>query len=275
MTFKDILVYADTDTANAARLDLAAAIARAHDAHLAALHVAPPPYIPAMPGGEISVDLIRQQEDYQRQQTALARQAVAAARQRTGVDFEWREAANDVRGAALLQSRYADLVIVGQGSGDDEDPRESDILPEVMVFGAGRPVLMVPRHGKFAQTGQNVLIAWKRTRESTRAVHDALPLLKRAKAVRVMEVNPTKGDTHIAGADIALHLARHGVKAEVSSTVADDIDVGNAVLSRAADLGADLLVMGAYGHSRLREFVFGGVTREILRHMTLPVLMSH
>jgi nucleotide-binding universal stress UspA family protein len=275
MTYKDILVYADTDAAKAGRLDLAAALARAHEAHLVALHVAPPPYIPAVPGGEIPVDLIRAQEDYQRQQTALVRQTVEAARQRTGLDFEWRESAGDVRGTSLLQSRYADLVIVGQGSGSDEDPRESDILPEALVFGAGRPVLMVPRHGKFAQTGQNVLIAWKRTRESTRAVHDALPLLKRAKSVRVMEVNPEKGERHFAGADIALHLARHGVKAEVSSTVAGDIDVGNAVLSRAADLGSDLLVMGAYGHSRLREFVFGGVTLEILRHMTLPVLMSH
>src|SRR5262249_44560338 len=121
--------------------------------------------------------------------------------------------------------------------------------------------------------GERVLVAWAHSREATRAVHDALPLLKLAKSVTVMEVNPEPD--HLGGADIALHLTRHGVKAEVASTTSGDINNGDAILSRAADLTADLLVMGGYGHSRLREFAFGGVTRHILEHMTLPVLMSH
>jgi nucleotide-binding universal stress UspA family protein len=124
--------------------------------------------------------------------------------------------------------------------------------------------------------GERVLVAWNGTRESTRAVHDALPMLVRAHSVAVMEVNPKPDETpRIAGADMATHLARHGVRAEVSSIVADEIDVGDAILSRGADLGADLVVMGAYGHSRLREFAFGGVTRHVFKHMTVPVLMSH
>jgi nucleotide-binding universal stress UspA family protein len=107
-------------------------------------------------------------------------------------------------------------------------------------------------------------------------VHDALPLLTRAKSVTIMEVNPRPGDApHVPGADIARHLARHGVKAEASSIAGADIDVGDMILSRLSDLGADLLVMGAYGHSRLREFAFGGATRHLLGHMTVPVLMSH
>lgn len=275
MTYKDILVYADSDKAGATRLDLATGLAAAHKSHLVALHASTPPYIPAMAGGAIPVELITAQEDYQRQQAEAAQEAVARARQRSGVDIEWRLAKGELADAALLHSRYADLVVIGQATVGDDDPLDSDILPEAIVFGAGRPALIVPRYGKFPTCGERVLIAWKRTRESTRAVHDALPFLTRAKSVTVMEINPEKGDTHIAGADIALHLARHGVKAEVSSTVASEIDVGNAILSRAADVSADLLVMGAYGHSRLREFVFGGVTREVLRHMTVPVLMSH
>jgi nucleotide-binding universal stress UspA family protein len=119
------------------------------------------------------------------------------------------------------------------------------------------------------------VIAWKCTAEASRAVHDALPILVRAKSVTVMEVNPPAGRApHIAGTDIAAHLARHGVRVEVSPTTAAEIGVGDAILSRAADLGADMIVMGAYGHSRLREFVFGGVTLHLLRHMTVPVLMS-
>lgn len=275
MTYKDILVYAESDKAGAARLDLATSLAGTHKSHLVALHVCTPPYIPAMVGAGLPVELITSQEDYQRQMAEAAREAVARARQRSGVDIEWRLAKGDLASTALLHCRYTDLIVIGQATVADDDPLESDVLPEAIVFGAGRPALIVPRYGNFPTYGERVLIAWKRTRESTRAVHDALPLLTRAKSVTVMEVNPETGDTHIAGADIALHLARHGVKAEVSSTVAGEIDVGNAILSRASDVGADLLVMGAYGHSRLREFVFGGVTLEVLRHMTVPVLMSH
>jgi nucleotide-binding universal stress UspA family protein len=275
MTYKDILVYADSDKAGEKRLDLAANLASPHKSHVVALHVSTPPYMPAIAGAEIPIELITAQEEYQRQQAEAARQAVERVRQRSGVDFEWRLAAGELAGTALLHSRYADLVVIGQASSEEDDPLETDILPESIIFGAGRPALIVPRYGNFLKCGERVLIAWKRTRESARAVHDALPLLTRAKSVLVMEINPDQGDKHIAGADIALHLARHGVKADVSSTVASEIDVGNAILSRASDVGADLLVMGAYGHSRLREFVFGGVTLEVLRHMTVPVLMSH
>jgi nucleotide-binding universal stress UspA family protein len=275
MTYKDILVYADSDTVGEKRLDLAANLAGSLKSRVVALHVSTPPYVPAIAGAEIPIELIASQEEHQRQQAEAARQVVERIRQRSGVDFEWRLAAGDLSTTTLLHSRYADLVVIGQASGDDDEPRETDILPETIAFGAGRPVLIVPRYGNFPKCGERVLIAWKRTRESTRAVHDALPLLTRAKSVLVMEINPDQGDKHIAGADIALHLARHGVKADVSSTVASEIDVGNAILSRAADVGADLLVMGAYGHSRLRQIVFGGVTLEVLRHMTVPVLMSH
>ncbi len=137
---------------------------------------------------------------------------------------------------------------------------------------------MVPYIGARQEMGRNVLVAWNGSREATRAVNDALPILERADKVTVLAVNPGKnGNDHgdIPSADIALHLARHGVKAEASQTVSDELEVGSIILSRISDLGADLVVMGAYGHSRMRELMMGGVTRDLLRHMTVPVLMSH
>lgn len=276
MLYKDILVYADANKSAAARFDAAALLAAAHDSHLAALHVASLPYVPMDAGIAVPAAVIEWQEQFQEQQTAAAKRAVDAAGKRTGRSMEWRAARGDVIDTVLLHSRYADLVVVSQSGAEQDEPLDADPLPEAVVMGAGRPALIVPRYGKFAALGQNVLVAWNRTREATRAVHDALPVLVRAKSVTVMEVNPGGSAVpHIAGADIAKHLARHGVKADVSAAVAGDIDVGDMILSRIADLGADMLVMGAYGHSRLREFAFGGVTRHVLRHMTVPVLMSH
>jgi nucleotide-binding universal stress UspA family protein len=136
----------------------------------------------------------------------------------------------------------------------------------------------VPYAGDGATLGETVLVAWNASREAARAVNDALPLLQQARAVTVLAVNPLggiAGDGDVPAADIALHLARHGVKAEAAHTVAPDIPEGDAILDYAADIGADLVVAGGYGHSRMREFVFGGVTRSLLTEMTVPVFLSH
>jgi nucleotide-binding universal stress UspA family protein len=276
MPYKDILVYADGTKAAKARLDVAATIAADHGSHLTALHVKAFPPLPMEFGAGAPAMVVEWQEGAADELAEQAKQAVEDAVRRSARTIEWRLARGEMGPVALLHSRYADLVVVSQSATDTSDASLADELPETLIMGAGRPALIVPRYGQYPTVGERVLIAWNRTREATRAVHDELPFLTRAKVVTVMEVNPKTGHTpHIAGADIATHLARLGVKAEVSSTMADDIEVGDAILSRAADLGADLLVMGAYGHSRLREYAFGGVTRHILRHMTVPVLMSH
>lgn len=272
MSYSDILVIADDAKSLPARLDVAAALAATHKAHLTALHVRQAPYTPSDIGGPFPAALIEWQESLMRQHVDTAKQAVVAAQRRNDCEYEWRVTDGDLFSDTLLHSRYADLIVAGQGHADDE--RYNDVAEELLM-GSGRPVLVVPSYGKFPTVGERVLIAWNRTREAARAVHDALPILTRAKSVRIMEVNPERGDSHVAGADIALHLARHGVKAEAGSTVADDVKTGEVLLSRAADLGADLLVMGAYGHSRLREYAFSGVTLNVLRHMTIPTLMSH
>jgi len=185
----------------------------------------------------------------------------------------------DAFSALSLHARYNDLVVIGQHDPDEDYTQWPDAaaFPELVAMGVGRPVLVVPYAGNFSKVGEHVLVAWDASREATRALTDALPLLKRARRVTVMAVNPEKAHRHGAepGADIALFLARHGVKVEATAQSSGGLDVGNFLLSRIADLDVDLLVMGAYGHARLRELMLGGVTQTILSSMTVPVLFSH
>ena len=276
MAFKDILVYVDATTLAPRCLDAATMLAAAHDAHLTALHVSAPPFIMGDFGPGGAAEVIRWQEGQARMVAGRAEQEVAAARQRSGREIEWRRAAGEIPATVQLHGRYADLIVVGQGGRPEDESMVADFLPETIVMGCGRPALIMPTYGKFPTIGDRVLVAWNRSREATRAVHDALPILARASTVQILEVNPPADRApHVSGADIALHLARHGVKPEVEAATVSDIDIGATILSRAADLGSDLLVMGAYGHSRMRELTLGGATRHLLKHMTVPVLMSH
>ena len=184
------------------------------------------------------------------------------------------EAVSDV---AALHGRYADLLILGQN--DPNDLRSLGIgVVESTLLGSGRPSLFVPYIGVLAPMLDHVIVAWDASQESTRAVHDALPFLVQAKQVTVLVINPRIGpDGHgeQPGADIATALARHGVEVTVQEDQVERIAIGEAVLSRISDLQGGMLVMGAYGHARLRELILGGVTDTILREMTVPVLMSH
>lgn len=166
-----------------------------------------------------------------------------------------------------LHARYADLTIMGQ-----TDDGETDHVTE-MVMSVGRPVMVIPQRGNFPCIGRRTLVAWNGSREATRAVFDALPLLRRADQVTVLTLDAEHD--RVAGADISRTLARHTVKVEVVHSTRGEIDAGNALLSRAADCGSDLIVMGAFGHSPLHERMLGGATRHILQHMTVPVLISH
>jgi nucleotide-binding universal stress UspA family protein len=140
---------------------------------------------------------------------------------------------------------------------------------------SGRPVLVIPYAGRYAEIGRNAVVAWKATREAARAAFDALPLLKSAQNVQILEVNEDHVGETVPDTAIAAALGRHGIKPTHRVSGAADIATGDEILSRIADASADLLVMGAYGHSRMREFVLGGVTRHISRHMTAPTLWSH
>lgn len=277
MGIKDILVHVDGAPAATARVELACELARRFDAHLTALYVDPELMLPAfseVPTGPVLIDALEKEIA---EQAAKARAAFDAVRERAGVAAEWRRVQGFVAGCVVSQARYADLVIVGQGG--DENPQSlCDGVAEAVVLDAGRPVLVVPWIGVQGFSGKRVLVAWNASKESTRALHDALPFLAAAESVEVVSVNPASADEdegEVPAVDICHHLARHGVKAQAHRIEATDIDAGSLLLSRAMDEGADMVVMGGYGHSRLRELVLGGVTRQLLGHMTIPVLLSH
>jgi nucleotide-binding universal stress UspA family protein len=276
MALKDLLVHVDNDPACNTRVDVAVALAAAHGAHLTGLHVLGEPAVPGYVEIELPPSL---REELRRRPEELARQAEERFHERArrcGIRGEWRLEMGDIVGTTKLHARYADLTVVGQGIDLKNASHELAFLPEELALGVGRPVLVVPRYGTFETIGKRVLIAWNGSREATRAVHDAIPLLKSASKVTVLSIDPERdAQPRVPSADLALHLARHGIPAEADTTRGLDISVGDLLLSRAADLSADLIVMGAYGHSRVREMVLGGATRHILRHMTVPVLMSH
>lgn len=169
-----------------------------------------------------------------------------------------------------LHARYSDLAVIGQPpSGGPDHVTE-------FIMTTGRPFLVVPEFGIYRKAGRKVLVAWNGSREATRAVFDAIPLLSAAERVVVVTLDASSGDHgESPGADIGRMLARHGAQVEVVRSTAGDIDVGNALLSRVSEHGADLLVMGAFSRHPLRERTLGGATHHVLRHMTVPVLLSH
>ena len=200
-----------------------------------------------------------------------------AARQRD-ISVEWRAMGEGPEADPALHARYADVAILGQIDPDSDEMAAIRPHPERVALASGRPILVVPYAGQFETIGRRIVVAWDASREATRAVNDAMPLLAAAEMVTVLTIDPHQGPAghgELPGADISLHLARHGVKAAIERTVSAGVPAGEVVLSRTADLAADLLVMGAYGHSRARELLLGGVTRTVLNSMTVPVLMSH
>ena len=277
MTYKTIALW--LDARRSAATDAAIRMAQAFGAHLTALNhvdvIRLSPFIRAHLGEELVRQQLRRAED---DATAAAAGFEAIARREGLGGVEVRRLVGDSVQGLAISARYADLIVLGQVDAENTDGPEQRDFPDHAILAAGRPLLMIPYAGTFNTIGEHVVVAWSATRESTRAVTDALPLLQRAKKVTVImgDARPGAGGHGASpGADIALYLARQGVTVEVSLEQTAGIDVGSLLLSRIADLDADLLVMGAYGHSRMRELVLGGVTRTILRQMTVPVLMSH
>ncbi len=274
MTYKNLLVHVDDSKANAKRMTAAIALAQAHGAHLTGIYPAIEPYLPGNIAAEMPAQLLTVLEEQAAERVAAAKAAFTEVVERAGLSSDFRSApcsASRVAEVVALNARYADLVVLGQP--EPESVGEVDArVPEDVVLGAGRPALVVPYIG----AREAMMIAWDGGREAARAVNDALPLLEKAESVAVLVINPSHGGHgQEPGADMALHLARHGIAVEAQHIEVRDLSTGNALLSRLSDESIDLLVMGAYGHSRLREMVLGGVTREMFQQMTVPVLMSH
>jgi nucleotide-binding universal stress UspA family protein len=274
---KSLLVHYDASETAPRRLEIAIEIAETFSAHIACLYARSAQHEPS--AGYEATQIIREAQERMRvEMLAEAQRSYGDCLRRTGFErSEWRASDTDALSVVALHARYADLVVIGQQKPDSTGGVSREFersLPAV----AGRPVLVVPYAFERRPVGRQVLVAWNASREAARAVVDALPFLMRADQVHVVAFDPqvsARAHGEEPGADIALYLARHGVKVAVSRYDAQDMDTGNLLLSRAFDLSADLIVMGAWGHSRLREFVLGGVTRTLLESMTVPVLMSH
>lgn len=278
MALKDILVHIDEGRHCRARLDAAIGLAAAHDAHLIGLYVLTRPSVPGYIQAQIPEHVLRHQVQVIEEAAVAAKRMFEEHTGRAGIAAEWRCEEGQAVSVVALHGRYADLVIAGQRDPAGEAGVDDPAMPDQLVLSIGRPVMVVPHGGEFPVIGERILVAWDASRLATRAVNDALPILSKAKEVVVMAINPktgTDGHGEIPSADICLHLARHGIRAEAQHHYADDIGAGALLLSRAADEGIDLIVCGAYGHARWRELVLGGVTRHLLTHMTVPVLMSH
>ncbi len=281
MSYRDIIVVLDDTAACAERVNVALRLAAQHEAHLVGLFAMEFGYIPTYAEAQIPQEVFEQRQAMAEAARERVRQTFEGQGRNSGVTVEWRAIEDEVVATVNLHSRYADLVVIGQ-----HDPSSTGAygtqadLAEHVVLGSGRPVLAVPCTGTFPVVGERVMVAWDASREAARAVSDAMPMLIGAKQVSTLSVNPTAGETagthgDVPGADIARHLARHGIKVEAQQLQTRDVTPANMILSRIADESVDLLVMGAYGHARMRELVLGGVTREVMRQMTVPVLMSH
>ena len=286
---KDVILNLERNKSRDFVRDYAITVARTFDAHLAGVAFADGANIPlgAFGGGanipvfivlgqmsvglppDVIADILAENEEAAR--SAIQRFEAAVKGSLLSVEHRLVE----VPASFSEMARRYDLGVVMQS--DNKNGVNNDILIEATLFKFGRPVIVVPYIQKEGMNLDRIVCCWDGSRAAARAINDALPLLKKARAVELFIVanEKTGNGREIRGVAIGSHLARHGIKVEVATLPAADIDVANAILSRVADCSASMIVMGGYGHSRFREFILGGATRGVLTTMTVPVFISH
>ncbi|MDH3636065.1 MAG: universal stress protein [Gammaproteobacteria bacterium] len=279
MDFKNILIHLDHSSGCQNRLTTAFDLAKKFSAKLNGLFVVPDYVVPSYVEAQISVDLI----------TDVTEKAIARAQEKlaeyqkladdAGVSMQSQVVEGQVIPILREHSKYADLLMLGQDQPDDPD-NASYGLADALLFEGGCACLVVPHSGKLAAPGKRVLLTWNASRESARALREAMPFLTRAESVVVLSSEPDDGNEDIArghphAQELSRFLESHGIEA-VSSGISDpDISASDAIIGQAADMNADLIVMGAYGHARLREIILGGVTRDLLKQSSVPLLLAH
>lgn len=273
MPYKTILVHVDHAAHAAARMRLAAQLALEHEAHLiGAAMVGLSRFVYEDAALDLASTLMapRIAELAERARDALAR-FEEVARTIGARSYESRMIEDDAQGGLVAQARYADLVVLSQFDPDDPVARLTGGLVEYALLTCARPLLVVP--GADRAPPRHPLVAWNGSREGTRALSDALPLLEKASKATLAQVNPPP-DAQRERLEIARHLRRHGINADPAPVESED-EVADVLLRLVQQRGCDLLVMGGYGHARLREMVLGGVTERMLREATVPLLMAH
>ena len=256
------------DERNKDALDAAIRLAADRDAHLTGMLLIPPLNIPVYAAIPLPDDVMSNYyEDADKEAKGLGKVFEDGCRAGGVASFEWQGSAQNIVQSLQDVAPVTDMFVLSQHGGGDY----SWLIGEASLA-LGVPIMAIPEAGKFETIGKTVLLAWTPKRECARAVRDAMPLLQAANRVIVF-----RGNADDDGRDVELgaHLARHGVNAEIKHVVAKEVSIGDAILNTVTDEGCDMVVMGAYGHSRVRELAFGGVTRNVLEHMTVPTLLSH
>ena len=274
---KDLVVNLGVGTQHDAAAGYAVSIAEAFEAHLCGIAFSYEPVVPPSVMGGIPAEVIDAQWAASEKAANAAISAFEEAARRGRIAAEHRKLTASLAGAGDLFGRLArrfDLAVVGQA--EPKHGAAQDLVIEGALFGSGRPMIVVPYIQKGGLKLDRVMICWDGSRPAARAIADAMPFLKKSGAIDVVIVaSGREKSDEIPGVDMGEHLARHGLKIDVKRIVSTDVDVPNTILSHAADSDIDFIVMGGFGHSRLREFVLGGATHGILGSMTVPTLMSH
>jgi nucleotide-binding universal stress UspA family protein len=277
MTIRDLLVHIDQTQAAQMRLEAGLKLAERFGAHLTALYLAAEPFMRSASGFHLPADVVREHLRHTEAEAEPVFAAATRAADQRGVELETRLETGSLDRLPAILARNADLVVVGEPRPEESGVDETALV-EAAFMDTGRPALVVPHVGARALPPGRILVAWDGSREAARAVHDALPLLRQAEEVVILIVDAGKLGPRFGaqpGAGILTHLGRHGVTARVKAVESGGAAIAGLILVQAAEEKADLLVMGGYGHSRLREMILGGVTRHMLERMSVPVLFAH
>ena len=267
MSIKDILVHVDSTPASRVRLKASLSLADRFGARLSGLHVVPEPDVPPYFKPSAIARIAKIYAENAREAAHLAETLFREEVKDASAITTWECVAGTLEETIAERARFADLLILGQF--DTENPRtiSAFLLPAKVVFGVGTPILVVPNDGLFHDVGRHVLASWDASREAARAIRDAMPFLQAAERTSLVAIDPLRqghmhGGTHISS--LVTYLSRHGIHAEAAEASSGEKSVSATLLAHAAEHGADMLVMGAYGHSPVLEFILGGTTQDVL-----------
>jgi nucleotide-binding universal stress UspA family protein len=269
MAYKDILAYVGLAEDVEPAIKLAVHFAQQWQARLDGVHIIALPEVQMMIETPIPGEALAQELERRREQAQAIKFAAVKLAGQYGADLEWRQEEGFIDPLLIRHARYADVTIMANDGATNHSR-----IGEVMLA-SGRPVLLAPRGGWTRPIGTHVALGWDATREAARALDSAMPLLESAQKVSVIRIRPQIEEALVDDIDIGRHLARHGIKVELIDEAAPGLSVGAGLISATSRVGADLLVMGGYGHSRLRQFVFGGTTRDVMEMAAIPVWMAH
>jgi nucleotide-binding universal stress UspA family protein len=277
MTWSSLIVYVDDEADNIQRIEQAAALAKAHGAHLIGVSACAPetPVADAYGAGILLGEVLIEQHERAEKALKGAEDRFLEIATRAGVSCEWRADVGDPTSLLIKHARAADVLIVGRDAANASGWRAPH--PADLAMRAGRSILIVPPNPARSVVGAPVLLAWTDSRESRLAAVAAIPMLREAETVRVLELcDPEDMDgARLRTADVVAWLTRHGVKAEAEARAHDDRSAGRRLLDCAAEMKAGAIVSGAWGHARMRQWIFGGVTQTLITESPVALLLAH